>query len=71
MQVWLLVAARMRAVPGRKTGVEDASIKPPSVASSLTAVSARAMLTALIKESGMSGSWRSWPRAGCASRSPS
>ena len=121
LEVWLLNAAHMKAVPGRKTDVrdaeliaqllehgllrpsfvpppdirrlrmltryrvqlmgdrtrettrlegmlEDASIKLSSVASSLTTVSAQAMLSALIAGSGIGGCWPGWPRAGCGSK---
>jgi transposase len=123
MEVWLLNAAHMKAVPGRKTDVkdaewiaqllehgllrpsfvppadirrlrmltryreqlmgdrtreamrlelmlEDASIKLSVVASSLTTVSARAMLAALIDGERDPRALPSWPGAGCGSRSP-
>ena len=115
MEVWLLNAAHMKAVPGRKTDVrdaewiaqllehgllapsfvpppeirrlrmltryrvqlmgdrtretvrlelmlEDASIKLSSVASSLTTVSARAMLAAMIDGETDPRCWPSWPK---------
>lgn len=122
IEIWLLNAAHMKAVPGRKTDVrdaewiaqllehglltpsfvppppvrrlrmltryrvqlqgdrtretvrlelmlEDASIKLSTVASSLTTVSARAMLGAMIDGETAPGCWLTWRRAGCARRS--
>jgi transposase len=50
--------------------LEDASIKLSIVASSLTTVSARAMLAALIAGERDPRALARWPRAGCGSRSP-
>jgi hypothetical protein len=49
--------------------LEDASIKLSSVAASLSSVSARAMLNALIAGERDPASWRIWPRSGCGARS--
>jgi len=49
--------------------LEDASIKLSSVASSLTTVSARAMLAGLIAGERDRPCWLTWPRPGCDARS--
>jgi Transposase len=64
-----LMGDRTREAMRLELMLEDASIKLSVVASSLTTVSARAMLAALIDGNGIRGRWWSWPRAGCGSRS--
>ena len=58
-----LMGDRTREATRLELMLEDASIKLSVVASSLTTVSARAMLTALIGGSVIPRSWRSWPKA--------
>ena len=65
-----LMGDRTREAVRLELMLEDASIKLSAVASSLTTVSARAMLAALIAgETRRRGCWRSWPRARCGARS--
>jgi hypothetical protein len=66
-----LMGDRTREVTRLELMLEDASIKLSSVAASLTSVSARAMLTALIEGSAIHKFSRSWRRARCGSRSRS
>jgi transposase len=64
-----LMADRTRGITRLELMLEDTSVKLSSVAASLTGVSARAMLGALISgESAIRGCWPIWPRARCGPR---
>jgi transposase len=66
-----LMGDRTREITRLELMLEDASIKLSSVAASLTSVSSRAMLTALIEGDVIRGCWPISPRAKCGSRSRS
>ena len=64
------IQARTRELQRLSKVLEDAGIKIDSVASSITTLSARDMIEALVAGERDRGCWPPWPAGGCAARSP-